>query len=173
MSKEMVFNPITGIFDLVGIHEPKQIEVVTNSNIVAFLIDTTSLGLTEGAVFNIYINAILVDVNNLPINSRIRGRINGIITPDYFYGTSVNSGFLMENSDATKINQLYSGCALVGGDFVAKYDSTRINIAAGNLQTNVNCALRNNNLQQVNLLEFAAQTGIIRAGSKVIITKLN
>lgn len=154
--------------------ELRQIEITATENIAGFIVDTTSLGLTEGVIFNVYINAVLVDVDNLPINGRIRGRINGINTTDYFYGTSVNNGFFMESSDATKINQLYSCCALVGGDFVAKYDSIRINTADARLQTNINAVFRNNNIQQVNLLDFSTQSAavFIRADSKLIITKL-
>ena len=52
----MVFNPITGIFDLVGIHEPKQIEVILSERVLSIAIDTSPLNIKEGDKFIISLN---------------------------------------------------------------------------------------------------------------------
>lgn len=173
MSKEMVFNPITGIFDLVGIHEPKQIEVVLTEVTTILEIDVTSLGIMEGASFGIYADMIFVDSLMQPGGSRPRLTINNIITNDYYYAASNATNFQPDGSNSHINSQIYLG-AILNGTIILSFSSNRVSNTNIITSSVTNLVIRNNNIQQLNFLTFAKSSADNYApGSRFIITKLN
>ena len=171
MSKEMVFNPITGIFDLVGIHEPKQIEVILSERVLSIVIDTSPLDIKEGDKFIISSNVVFQNHLGLPGNGRIAMNINNI-NENYFVSTNPPASHIRLETASNHVNLQTIEFHLINKDLIGFGSQVRVSSTTVYGAAILPVSLRGSNVQSVNNISFSRSQDWFAPGSKFAITKL-